>query len=263
MDAFITKIIKSYGQKELRIHSSSAAFYIVVSALPLISILIFTLSFLSPALLTELEAFAQSILPKNFWSEFSDIISGITQNRLPVLVPFTVFAGLWGSTKGIGGLCYGVETIYGIKKQPHIILRWLKTAWRTLLFYLVIIGSLSVFALSKFILTPSLLVEIIINLRIILFAIALSVVFTLFYSRLANTSFKNHIFGGILASVGWMLFSFFYSMYVSYALNSASIYAELGTIIFFMLWVYFCVNIILVGAEINKTLMQSGEQKGH
>ncbi len=255
MDTFITKIIKSYGQKELRIHSSSAAFYIVVSALPLVAILIFTLSFFSPDLITELEGFLQSVLPKEFWGEASLIISGIRENRLPVLVPFTVIAALWGSTKGVGGLCYGVERIYGVGKQPHIILRWLKTAWRTLLFYLVIVGSLLIFALSRLISVSSLFVEIIINLRVILFGAVLSIVFALFYSRLANTSFKNHLPGGILAAVGWMLFTFFYSLYVSYAMGSASIYAEMGTIIFFMLWVYFCVNIILVGAEINSALI--------
>lgn len=256
MDAFITKIIKSYGQKELRIHSSSAAFYIVVSALPLVAILIFTLSLFSPNLISELESFLQSVLPREFWSDISHIISGIKENRLPVLVPFTVLAALWGSTKGVGGLCYGVERIYGVQKQPILILRWLKTAWRTLLFYLVIIASLLVFAMSKLLPTSSLFVEIIMNLRVIIFGALLSVVFALFYSRLANTSFKNHLPGGILAAIGWMLFTFFYSLFVSYAISSASIYAEMGTAIFFMLWVYFCVNIILVGAEINKALIK-------
>ena len=255
MDSFISKIIKSYGRKELRVRSSSAAFYIVVSALPLIAILIFTLSFLSPALLEELDAFLKSILPKEFWGELSLIISGIRETRLPVLVPFTVLAALWGSAKGVGGLCDGVEMIYGIKKQPHLILRWLKTGWRTLLFYLVIIASLFVFAIGRLIPTTSLFVEIIINLRVIIFGGILSLVFSLFYSRLAGTHLKNHLFGGILAAVGWMLFTFFYSLYVSYAISSASIYAELGTAIFFMLWVYFCVNIILIGAEINSALI--------
>lgn len=254
MEAFISKIIKAYGQKELRIHASSAAFYIVVSALPLITILIFILSFFSPDLISALENLLQSILPSEFYRELYAIISGIRENHLPVLVPFTVLAALWGSTKGVGGLCYGVEAIYGVQRHRHIILRWLKTAWRTLLFYLIIIASLLVFALGRLFPTQSLFIEIIISLRIIIFAGLLSVVFTLFYARLSNTSFKNHLLGGILSSIGWMLFTYFYSMYVSYAISSSSIYAELGTVIFFMLWVYFCVNIILIGAEINKAL---------
>lgn len=255
MDTFINKIIKSYGQKELRIHSSSAAFYIVVSTLPLVAILIFALSFLSPALISELESFLKSILPSNFHRDLNSLISSLSERGSVAIVPFSILAALWGSTKGVGGLCYGIERIYEIKREPRLILRWLKTAWRTALFYIIVICSLSVFAMGKLFQAPSLFVEILVNLRVILFAILLSIVFTLFYSRLANTAFKNHLPGGILAAIGWMLFTYFYSMYVSYAISSASIYAEFGTVIFFMLWVYFCVNIILVGAEINKTLI--------
>lgn len=254
MEAFITKIIKSYGKKEIRIHSSSAAFYIVVSALPLVAILSLAISYFSPELMKEFESLLQSILPKEFYSEAYNIIVRMRENLFPALVPFTVIAALWGSTKGVYGLCYGIERIYEMKKQPRLILRWIKTAWRTILFYLVVVTSLLIFALGKLVTAQSVFLEIIINLRVIIFATLLSLIFALFYSRLANTPFKNHIVGGIFSSVGWMLFTYFYSMYVSFALKSASVYAEMGTVIFFMLWVYFCVNIILIGAEINHAL---------
>lgn len=254
MIAFISKIVKAYTQKELRLHSSSAAFYIVVSALPLVAILIYTLSFFSPDLITELEGLLKAILPKDFYGDLRVIIAAIRNNRLPALVPVSIFAALWGSTKGIGGLCNGVEAIYGTKKQMGLIFRWVKTLWRTVAFYLIIIGSLLIFALGKLIYTTSLFVSLLLNLRVLLFALALSLFFAFFYSRLANTPIKNHFAGGALAAIGWMLFTFLYSIYVSLALDYASIYAEMGTAIFFMLWVYFCVNIILAGAQINKSL---------
>ena len=255
MDAFISKIIKSYGRKELRVHSSSAAFYIVVSALPLVAALTFALSFLSPSLVTELEELLKGILPSNFHEDLNGIISSLAERRSLAIVPFSILAALWGSAKGVGGLCYGIERIYDIKKERRFILRWLKTGWRTVLFYIIIICSLLVFALGKLITQGSLFLEIIINLRVIIFAVLLSLIFSLFYSRLANTPFKNHLFGGTLAATGWMVFTYFYSLYVSFAITSTSVYAEMGTVIFFMLWVYFCVNIILVGAEINKQLI--------
>ena len=254
MSAFISKIIKSFGQNEVRRHASSAAFYIVVSALPLVTILVYTLSCLSPALQNELEAFLGQILPRAFSRELSSILINIKERRLPFLFPFGIICALWGSTKGVEALCYGTEVIYGTKKKRHFILRWLKSAWRTLAFYLVIIGSLLIFSLGKLFPTPSLLLSVILSLRILIFAAALSLFFSFFYARLANTSFSRHLTGGILAALGWMLFTFLYSIYVSYALSSQSIYAEVGTAIFFMLWVYFCVNIILVGAEINKAV---------
>lgn len=257
MIAFVSKIAKSYGRDSIRTHSSSAAFYIVVSALPLIAILIFTLTFLSPDLVTEFESLIKAFLPKEFYKEVYSIIAGIKERRLPFLVPFSIVTALWGSTKGIEALCHGVEAVYKTNHKTGIIAKWLKTAWRTLLFYLAIFGTLFIFAIGKFFSSSSIFITVIVKLRVIIFAALLSVFFTLFYSRLGNTSFKNHILGGILSTLGWMAFTYFYSMYVSYAISTANIYAEMGTIIFFMLWVYFCVNIILVGAEINKVINPS------
>ncbi len=255
MRVFISKIVKAYSQKELRLHSSSAAFYIVVSALPLIAVLIYALTLFSPDLFLELERLLESLLPKEFYRELSAILTSIRERRLPALVPFSIIAALWGSTKGVGGLCYGVEAIYGVKRHHRFIFRWLKTAWRTAVFYLVIIGSLLIFAIGKLFPAKTLFYSVILNLRVLIFAACLSLFFSFFYSRLANTPIKKHFLGGILAALGWMLFTFIYSIYVSLALNSSSIYGEMGTVIFFMLWVYFCVNIILVGAEINKSLL--------
>ncbi len=252
MTKVIFKIIKNYGRDNIRTHSSSAAFYVIVSALPLMSILIFALSFLSPSLVNELESFLKSFLPKEFYSELYSIIAGLKERRLPALVPFSIITALWGSTKGIESLCHGVEVIYKTSYSYHIIIKWLKTAWRTLLFYLAILGTLFIFAVGKLFPVQSLIIKITLNFRIIIFMLLLSIFFTVFYSRLGNSHFKNHLLGGIFSSAGWMIFTFFYSLYVSYALKNGSIYAEMGTVIFFMLWIYFCVNIILIGAEINK-----------
>ena len=49
-----------------------------------------------------------------------------------------------------------------------------------------------------------------------------------------------------------MLYSYFYSLYIVYFPNASYIYGSLAAVILFMLWVYFCMIIFLVGAEINK-----------
>ena len=254
MGAFIYKIIKSFGQNEVRRHASSAAFYIVVSALPLITILVYATSCLSPALQDELEPFLEKLLPRAFSAELFGILTNIRQKRLPFLVPFSTIAALWGSTKGVEALCSGTEAIYGTKRRRPLVLHWLKTAGRTLAFYVAFIGSLLISALGKLYVAPSAFVYLLLSLRIVLFALFLSFFLAYFYARLANSPLKKHLLGGTVAALGWMAFTFLYSIYVSYALSSLSIYAEVGTAIFFMLWVYFCVNIILVGAEINKAI---------
>lgn len=254
MNTFVFRLIKSYSRDKLRIYSSSATFYIVVSAIPLIAILIFSLTHLSPALIYELEAFLGEILPNELFLELNTIIASLSQKGASAYVPFSIIAAIWGSTKGVGGLCHGIENIYGIKGSCHFILRAIKNIWRTLVFYAIIIASLLAFAISKLIYVKSPIGMIFVKGRVVVFAILFSFALSMFFAKISRTRLKKQIPGGIFSSIGCMIFTYFYSIYITYALRVQSIYAEVGTLIFFMLWAYFCVNIILIGAEFGKNL---------
>ena len=51
-----------------------------------------------------------------------------------------------------------------------------------------------------------------------------------------------------------MLFSYFFSLYIEYFPTASYIYGSLATVVLFMLWLYFCMIILLIGAEANKLL---------
>ncbi|MBQ7225877.1 MAG: YihY/virulence factor BrkB family protein [Clostridia bacterium] len=252
MKSFILKIARGYTRDNIRVNSAGAAFYIIVSALPLAAILIFFLSCISPRLIVELESLTSGLLPKEIYKDLQGVLISLKSRDIKALVPFSLITALWGSTKGVNSLCLGIEEIYGVKESSRLWVRILKSLWRAFLFYIIIFATLTVFALGRLIHLHTGLLSIIFRLRIPIFALVLSLLFSLLFSHLSKKPFKGQLLGGTLASVGWMAFTFFYSIYVTYAINSVSIYAEMGTVIFFMLWVYFCVNIILVGAEINK-----------
>lgn len=261
MKAFILRLFRSYSRDKIRIYSSSAAFYIVVSALPLIAILIFSLTHVSLDLVKELEALLEEILPSEVFRELNIVISSLSEKGVYAYVPFSIIAAIWGSTKGIGGLCHGIESIYGVKGTERFILRSIKALWRTLVFYAIIITSLLAFAISKLIYVKSPIALIFARGRVVISAILLSIALALFFAKISGTRFKKQMPGGIFSSVCCMLFTFFYSIYITYALKTQSIYAEMGTLIFFMLWAYFCVNIILIGAEIGKALPENKKKK--
>ena len=255
MRTFISRIWKNYTQNKLRIYSSSASFYIIVSSVPLVAMLFYIISFLSLELSSGLEGLISSLLPKDIYEGFEDVLVSIKARSSIALVPFSIIAAIWGSTKGIGGICEGIEHIYGVQKAEGFIKRSIQRIWRTLIFYVMTLGSLLIFALGNLLRLNKdcyLPFKILLKLRIFLFAILLFLFFTALYARLSNKKFKSQLLGGAFAAIGWMVFTYFYSIYVSYAINSLSVYAEMGTVIFFMLWVYFCVNIIFIGAEINK-----------
>lgn len=255
MKTFIFKVWQGYTKDNLRIYSSSVSFYIIVSSVPLVAILFYILSFMSQDLVSNFEILISSILPKEIYDNFYSVILSIKERSNIALVPFSIITALWGSTKGIGGICEGIEHIFKTQNKGGFIIRSVERIWRTLLFYLIIMASLFVFAFGKLFYPYKkdvFLIKLFLQLRIFFFAVILFMFFLILYARLSNGKIKAQILGSVFASLGWMVFTYFYSIYVGYAVNSLSVYAEMGTVIFFMLWVYFCVNIILIGAEINK-----------
>lgn len=76
-----------------------------------------------------------------------------------------------------------------------------------------------------------------------------------------DNRFKAQLPGAAFSAVGWMVFSFFYSIYIEHFSNYSFVYGSLAAIVFLMLWLYFCMNIFLFGAQINKMIEDGFFQK--
>ncbi|MDD6094276.1 MAG: YhjD/YihY/BrkB family envelope integrity protein, partial [Clostridia bacterium] len=58
-----------------------------------------------------------------------------------------------------------------------------------------------------------------------------------------------------------VLFSYFYSLYLAYFPTGYYLYGSLAAALFLMLWLYTCMNILLVGAEINKLIFRKRKSR--
>ena len=67
-----------------------------------------------------------------------------------------------------------------------------------------------------------------------------------------RSGIKSHMPGAVFATVGWMLFSYGYALYIQYFPSASAIYGSLTAVCLIMLWMYVCVIILLLGAEVNK-----------
>lgn len=68
--------------------------------------------------------------------------------------------------------------------------------------------------------------------------------------------FLDGLPGAIIATIGWQLISFFFSLYISNFANYESTYGPLAGVIILMFWFFITGIILIVGAEINATLHQ-------
>ena len=80
--------------------------------------------------------------------------------------------------------------------------------------------------------------------------------FLLIFISLPNrkTGILRELPGAIIAAAGWVGFSFLFSFYVDNLSNYTAIYGSLTTIVLCMLWLYACMYILYIGAEVNALL---------
>ena len=57
--------------------------------------------------------------------------------------------------------------------------------------------------------------------------------------------------GAVLAAVGWLVISYVSSIYVEVFRGFSNMYGSLTMIILMMLWMYFCLYMLLLGGELN------------
>jgi membrane protein len=108
---------------------------------------------------------------------------------------------------------------------------------------------------------------VIISLRTIVGLTTLLVFFLIIYIVIPNrkTKLLNELPGAMVCSAGWMGFSYAFSYYIDNFSNYASTYGSLTAVVLFMLWMYFCMYLLFIGAEVNllfenKALMQKMKQ---
>lgn len=64
---------------------------------------------------------------------------------------------------------------------------------------------------------------------------------------------REQIPGAVFSTVGWMAFSFAFSLYFNHigGKNYSYMYGSLTAIVLLLLWLYMCMCILFFGAEIN------------
>lgn len=95
-------------------------------------------------------------------------------------------------------------------------------------------------------------VDLLAHFRGLIMLVMLIVFFDVIFTALPNKklTFKSQIPGAAICGVAWYIFSIGVSIYVDY-FNGFSMYGSLTTIALIMLWLYFCMYIMMMSAEVN------------
>ncbi len=260
----LVKIIKGFisrlSDDHVNAYAAQSAFFIIVSAFPLI-MLIFSLIKYTPISEEFLINSAISVMPNAISPLATTIITEMYEKVNSTVLSVTAILTVWSASKSILAIIRGLNIIFNVnEKRGYFRLRLISSIY-TILFVVGIVTSLTLIvfgnSLVKFcqIHIPLLyeVVEWIINKRILYVPIILTLLFIGLYKLVQNKrySFISHIPGALFSALGWMVFSYGYSIYIDNFAGKSYAYGSLTTLVLLMLWIYICMYILFIGAEIN------------
>lgn len=260
----IIKFLDCLTGDYVSIYAAQASFFLVISTIPFI-MLCFTIikSFVNidlQSITHTINAFAPPQISQLLTMVLNELFDKATSASV---ISVTAVSALWLSSRGVLALYMGVNTVYHVPMRNYFYSRIISILY-TLAFIAALIMTIIFFGfgdkIESFINGHSIVLSAVMNLflraKIIIFMICLTIVFALFYKFLPikGNTFKSQLPGAAFSAVGWLVFSYAYSIYIENFSNYSYVYGSLAALVFLMLWLYFCMNIFLYGAQLNKMI---------
>ncbi len=247
------------AKDNVSVYASGTAFFFFLSLMPT---LIIVCSLLPLTSLTEgnLLNAAVKLMP-DFLDSITVLMIKQMYDQSARILPLAIIVMLWSSGKGILGLMYGLNVVNEVSETRNYFLLRLEATFYMIITVAAILVSLTLSVFGKSILyavyseLPDIgwLLLLFLRFRFLFVWILLIVVFTITYTYVPNKKLKMRfqIPGAVFAAVGWSAFSFVFSIYVE-RFQGMSNYGSLSTIIIMMFWLYCCLYILLIGANLNR-----------
>lgn len=252
--------------KKLRADTVSAfaaqtAFFIILSFLPFL-IFLLTLVRHLPIGTERMLTWVHSVFPEAVHDFVGVLLYEVLQKTSGTLLSISVIAALWSASRGFLAMIQGMNAVYGNKEtRNYFVLRFLSVLY-TLAFAVVLILTLLLLVFgnriyvsvqNKVAFSENVAV-LVISLRIVVSFILLMGFFFGLYLLIPNRKSPHaasELPGAMLAAAGWMGFSYLYSFYIDRMSNYSAMYGSLTAIVLCMIWLYACMYIMFIGAELN------------
>ena len=261
--SFIKEFINDIFEDNVGVYAAQATFFIVLSAVPFIMLLVLCLKYVIDVDLQSLITTLERMLPRQLSGFAADILSEVFYRTQSTAVFSAAFITLlWSSSRGTMAIYCGLNQIYGTTKDQSWIRMRLLSFFYNILLIAIFVASIVVllfgnsilrliseeFVLAHYIF--NLLMEFKTVIFFVLFILAFAALFTFLPQK--KNKYRGQLWGAAVTAVGWLLASYWISIYITYFPGVSYIYGSLTAIMLLMLWLFFCIYTLLIGAEINK-----------
>lgn len=251
--------LKELKNDHVSAYAAQAAYFTMLSFIPF-TMLLLTLVQYTALTKSDLYSVAQTIFPDTLDGFVIGILDEV-YNRGALAISLSAVTAVWSAGRAFFALMRGMNAIYDVEEQKGYLRSRLRAAFYTVLFLVAIVLALVLMVFGNSIHNlavnhiPFLAVITgsVIGLKNVIALGAIAFFFVIIYRFVPNrkASLISQVPGAVFTSVSWGLFSSGFSFYIEISDGFSNMYGSLTTVILLMLWLYFCMYIMLIGAEIN------------
>ena len=241
-------------------YAAQASFFIMISIFPLLMLLLALIRY-TPITEVDLLKSVLAVTPNYLDPLMEQIIGEMYSQTNFAIISITAATTLWSASDAILAIIRGLNSVFGREEERSYFVVRLICSFYTVILLVLIILSLGFMVFGNSVLRlfndkmPFLydLAEYIIDLRSMYLPIFFTFAFVYVYRIVPNKHFRfiDYIPGALFTSFGWVIASYGYSIYIDNFATATYIYGSLTTVVFMMLWLYMCMYILFMGAEIN------------
>ncbi len=245
--------------------AGQSAFFLLLSAVPLA---IFGVSILQNLHIPveTLNSFFSIVFNEEVSQSFAQFMSNVYESATGVSL-VAIIVTLWSAAKGIQAITNGLNRVHETYENRNWLVLRIRSMLYTVVFILILLATMLIVVLGSTI--NGLLREyhikipgifgVFYHLRFGIIFVYLVVLFAMIYRNVPNLTraerkkygFLYQLPGAFFCAVSWLALSLGISIYVD-DFNGFSIYGSLTKLAVVMVWMYFCLVCMLLGAEINR-----------
>ena len=261
---YVKYYIRKLSDYRIFTYAASASFFIITALLPLIMLTLSIISF-TPLAAQDFLDMVANILPESFRSMFYYLADDMIDTGFTAL-SVSVVVLLWSASKSVLGLMDGLNAIAKVDDYRNYFLKRAVCIVYMLFFIIGLIITLGLQVFSR-VFSQMLLVKlkgksqrlasilsVIMNFHQPVIFLVTTLILVLIYTFFPNKKMRllMQIPGAVFASFTWLLFSDIYSFYVENFSSYSMVYGSIGVAILAMIWLYFCISFVFIGAVFNQ-----------
>ena len=268
---FVLALFLRASQDHVSAYAAGASFFIILALVPALMLLAALLRF-TPLSQADLMDAIGGLVPAAFLPLVQYVSGELFSGSSIALISVVAVAAAWSASRGVYGVMVGMNAIFHTHDRRSYLTRRLLCVGYTLILLLALLCTLTLHVFGRLLIAaldrhfPRLTNELALvsALRFVFTLAFLTLVFTLIYRVFParHATLRVCTLCAFLAALGWLLFSSLFSVYVSHFSGYATFYGSLATVALFLLWLYFCITILLLGGVLASMLLRGDPAAG-